>query len=516
MNLHYFAMNPWEKFIYKIKTFFIRFGKGFCGFWVRFALLIAGFFKGLCSVIADYIRYFIRGNAITKLSYAVMGLGHFTRGQVVRGILYTFIQAAFAVYMIFFDGWFYLSSFFRSVFTGGAFGYVTYQEGWDDNVGDYVMLQAGDNSFLFLLYGVVACLLVCLFVVLYVASTRESYRIEQTRIIGKKPSAFREDVRNLLDNKFHITLLSLPLLGVVVFTIVPLIAMILIAFTNYDQSTPLNTTLFEWVGFDNFKTLFTTFGNQNGLGYTFVRILLWTVVWAFFATFTNYFGGMLLALLINKKGIRFKKAFRTIFVVTIAVPQFVSLLIMSLMLFSADGVDTQNVGIITRWIQMLPGDFSFNFSNNALHTRIGVILVNMWIGIPYTMLMCSGILMNIPADLYESARIDGASPLRRFMKITLPYMLFVTGPYLITQFIGNLNNFNVIYLLSGGGPAIPDYAPTAKGADLLVTWLYRLTSENQDYKLAAIIGILTFAISAIFSLIVYNRSSAVTGEENFQ
>ncbi len=516
MNLNYFAMNPWEKFIYKLKAFFVNFGKGFCAFWVRLAKMIAAFFVGIFSVLRNYALGFIRGNIITKISYAIMGFGHFTRGQTVRGIMYLFIEAAFAVYMIFLNGWFYLSSFFKTIFTNGSFGYKVYEEGWDDNVGDYVMVQEGDNSFIFLLYGVVAVLLLCTFVAIYFASTRESYKIEQDRAIGKRPSTFIEDMRNLLDNKFHITLLSLPLLGVVVFTIVPLIAMILIAFTNYDQSKPLNTTLFEWVGLENFKSLFTTFGSENGLGYTFVRILLWTVVWAFFATFTNYFGGMLLAILINKKGIRLKKLWRTVFVVTIAVPQFVSLLIMSLMLFSADGVDTQNVGIITSWIQKLPGDFNFNFSNNALHTRIGVIIVNMWIGVPYTMLMCSGILMNIPADLYESARIDGASPIRSFMKITLPYMLFVTGPYLITQFIGNLNNFNVIYLLSGGGPAIPDYAPTAKGADLLVTWLYRLTSENQDYKLAAIIGILTFVISAVFSLIVYNRSSAVKGEENFQ
>ncbi len=468
------------------------------------------------SVIRNYFTGLILGNTATRISYLVMGFGHFTRGSTARGLMYLFAEIAFAVYMIFLRGWFYLKSFFGAVLTGGAFGYDVYTEGWDAEAGDYVMISVGDNSFLFLLYGVVSLLLIGVFLSIYYASVRESFKIEQELAIGKRPPTFKEELHAMLDSKFHVTLLSLPLLGVVVFTVVPLIAMILIAFTNYDRSTPIGTTLFEWVGLDNFTSLFSTFGSENGLGYTFLRILIWTVVWAFFATFTNYFGGMLLALLINKKGIRLKKLWRTLFVLTIAVPQFVSLLIMSLMLFSADGVDTQNVGIITGWISKLPGNFSFNFSNNALHTKIGVILVNMWIGVPYTMLMCSGILMNIPADLYESARIDGASPARRFMKITLPYMLFVTGPYLITQFIGNLNNFNVIYLLSGGGPALPDYDPTARSADLLVTWLYRLTSENQDYKLAAIIGILTFIISAVFSLIVYNKSSAVKGEENFQ
>ena len=126
--------------------------------------------------------------------------------------------------------------------------------------------------------------------------------------------------------------------------------------------------------------------------------------------------------------------------------------------------------------------------------------------------------MNIPEDLYESARIDGASPARRFFKITLPYMLFVTGPYLITQFIGNINNFNVIYLLSGGGPGdLHLYTNGAKGTDLLITWLYKLSlGTDRNYKLASVIGILVFVISAVFSLVVYNKSSAVKGEDNFQ
>jgi arabinogalactan oligomer/maltooligosaccharide transport system permease protein len=97
-------------------------------------------------------------------------------------------------------------------------------------------------------------------------------------------------------------------------------------------------------------------------------------------------------------------------------------------------------------------------------------------------------------------------------------MLFVTGPYLITQFIGNLNNFNVIYLLSGGGPGdLSQYTNGAKGTDLLITWLYKLSlGADRNYKLASVIGIIVFLISAILSLVVYNRSSAVKGEEHFQ
>ena len=246
-------------------------------------------------------------------------------------------------------------------------------------------------------------------------------------------------------------------------------------------------------------------------------MLGWTSGWAVLATFTNYFGGMLLAIFINKKGIRFKRGYRTLFVATIAVPQFVSLMIISKMLDTGGGMLGSGGGIITQFVERI-FNYHLQFGLDITTTRIWIIIANMWIGIPYSMLLCSGILMNIPSDLYESARIDGASPARQFRKITLPYMLFVTGPYLITQFIGNINNFNIIYLLSGGGPGDNiKYTNGAKGTDLLITWLYKLSlGADRNYKLASVIGILVFVISAVFSLVVYNKSSAVQGEGNFQ
>ena len=130
------------------------------------------------------------------------------------------------------------------------------------------------------------------------------------------------------------------------------------------------------------------------------------------------------------------------------------------------------------------------------------------------MLITSGILLNIPEDLYESAKIDGAGPVRTFFRITLPYMLFVTTPYLITQFVGNINNFNVIFLLSNGGPLTLDYYQAGK-TDLLVTWLYKQTVNDQNYALAATIGIMVFLISAVLSLVVYNSSASARKEEEF-
>ncbi len=160
------------------------------------------------------------------------------------------------------------------------------------------------------------------------------------------------------------------------------------------------------------------------------------------------------------------------------------------------------------------------FWTDATWARITVILINIWIGIPYLMLIVTGILMNIPADLYESAKIDGASGWKQFTKITLPYMLFITGPYLLTQFTGNMNNFNVIYLLTGGGPTNPA-ASGASGSvgftDLLVTWLFKITTGAESkYYMASVVGILIFIVVAIISLIVYNILPSVKNEEDFQ
>ena len=185
---------------------------------------------------------------------------------------------------------------------------------------------------------------------------------------------------------------------------------------------------------------------------------------------------------------------------------FVSLLIMRTMLQPQGAVNVmlQNAGLIS---SPLP------FWTNATWARVTIIVINLWVGIPYTLLQITGILQNIPAELYEAAKMDGAGPATIFFKITLPYMLFVTMPYLISSFVGNINNFNVIYLLSGGGPT--NVGDTAGQTDLLVTWLYKLTVDQQYYNIGAVIGILTFVVLTIVTLITYRNSSSYKNEEAF-
>ncbi len=497
---------------------YVRFGRTFIAGVKQAPARVAGGVRTAARRIAQGVRDYWRGLAFgdgwTRTSYLVMGAGHLTRGQLGRGIIYLLLEALFILYMVVFGGR-YLSMFFENFFSGGPVGRVEthVSDVWDAELGEYVKI-AGDNSFHIVLYGILSLFVVVFFVLVYLRSVRESRLLEEAAVIGRRPDGLRRDIARLSDGQFHVTLLSLPMIGLFFFTVVPLVTMILIAFTNYDANHEVPEHLFSWVGFENFGAMLS---GGSSLGATFRRVLSWTLVWAFFATFSSYFLGMLLALLINRKGIRLKKLYRTMLIATIAVPQFVSLLIMSKMLDTGGGTLGSGGGIITQAIESVFG-YHLQFGLDINTTRVCIILVNLWIGVPYSMLLCSGILMNIPEDLYESARIDGTGPWRRFRKITLPYMLFVTGPYLITQFIGNLNNFNVIYLLSGGGPGdLSKYTNGAKGTDLLITWLYKLSlGADRNYKLASVIGILVFVLSAVLSLVVYNRSSAVKGEEHFQ
>ena len=218
---------------------------------------------------------------------------------------------------------------------------------------------------------------------------------------------------------------------------------------------------------------------------------------------------MLVAIMINKKGIKLKKMWRTILVMTIAIPQFVSLLYVSKM-FAADGLINTYL-MKWGWISTpLP------FWTDPTWAKCTIIGINIWIGIPYLMLIATGILMNIPADLYESARIDGANAFQTYSKITLPYMLFVTGPYLLTSVTSNINNFNVIYLLTQGKPLSMELSGNAGHTDLLITWLYKMTVTDSNYKIAAVIGILVFVVTAVISLVVYNLIPSVKNEEDFQ
>lgn len=433
------------------------------------------------------------GDLWTRLSMILMGAGLFGHGQKIKGVIVFVFEAAFIFYM--------LATGFHALAMLPGLGSVEAGEVYNEAKGIYEY-SAGDNSLLLLLYGVVTLFVIAAFIVLWVLQMKQSYKCQKNLEEGKHVNSFKEDVQSLFNNNLHITLMTLPVLGILIFNIVPLVFMICMAFTTYSKEDN-HLMLFDWNGLTQFGRVLNMGGN---IGRQFWGVLAWTVIWAIFATFLNYILGMILALIINRKDTKGKGFWRFCFVLSIAVPQFVSLMIMNTMLqpYGAVNVLLQNLGWISEPIP---------FWQDATLARITIIVINLWVGIPYTLLQITGILQNIPAELYEAARMDGAGPVTIFFKITLPYMLFVTTPYLITSFVGNINNFNVIYLLSQGGPTY--VGDTAGQTDLLVTWLYKLTIDFQYYNIGAVIGILTFIVLTIVTLVTYRNSGSYKNEEAF-
>jgi len=439
-----------------------------------------------------------RGNAVTKGSLFVFGLGNILNKQIVRGLIFLAIEIAYIVYMVTFG----INAIGNFITLG------THEQGqtYNEALGIYEY-TAGDNSMLFLLYGVITIVLTLAVIFVACMSAKSAYCTQARKERGMPIPGFKDDLLSLREENIHTGLLALPIIGIIIFTIVPLVFMILIAFTSYDHEHQPPGNLFGWVGLANFKTML---GQGSKLAATFWPVLGWTLIWAVFATFSCFILGIILALLINRKGTRFKGFWRFMFVLSIAVPQFVSLLSMRT-IFNANGP----VNVLLREFGMIGATESVPFFTDPTLAKITIICINLWIGIPFTMLSTTGILQNIPAELYEAAKIDGANAFVIFRKITIPYIVFIMTPNLITSFTGNINNFNVIFLLSGGGPDTLDYYYAGK-TDLLVTWLYRLTITQKDYNLGAVIGILVFIILATLSLLTYRHTGSYKDEGAFQ
>lgn len=480
---------------------------------------VRGFFAAIGGFFGDFGTAVKKGDIFTKLSLIVMGAGNAARKQWGRAVLITIIQVAVILMSVMWAPQ-YVSKFStlgtvqkadqKQVFDMATMKFVT-----DDS-------QPYDHSFKILLYCIMIFVVWFVFFIIWMKNEISAYKTEQLAKSGGRVPKIKDDIKSFANEKFHITLLSLPVTGIVVFTIVPILLLILVAFTNYDQNHMTPTYLFTWVGFDNFASLFGSGGLTSSFSYAFVRILGWTLIWAFFATLTNFVFGIMLALLVNNKRTKIKPFWRTLFVITIAVPQFVSLLLVK-NFFADSGIvntilsDWGVTGLLNKWGLIKTNFIPFLSKPGWAHVMI--ILINIWIGIPYTMMVTTGVLLNLPSDQLESARIDGARSGQIFRKITMPYIMFIMGPTLVTDFVKNINNFNVIYLLTEGNYATTNQLlanSQAKETDLLVTWLFRLTQDYYNYKMASVIGIMVFLVCVVFTLIAFNRFIKGDREETFQ
>nr|WP_306220110.1 sugar ABC transporter permease [Cohnella sp. WQ 127256] len=430
----------------------------------------------------------VKRNAVSAgwLSVLFAGLGQLYNRQYVKGLLLV-LTHAIGIYLFVTK----LYPDLKGLYTLGDKGQHL------EKVGKLFKNVPGDHSIFMMIYGVISLIIVALFLAFYILNIRDAIFVGRKRDQGS-------EVQGLSNNLFPWLLLALPILGVLFFTIMPIVFTSLIAFTNYaspNHIPPKN--LVDWVGFATFKKLFT----MNSWSDTFVGVFSWTLVWAVLATVTCYFGGILVALLINQTGIKLKGFWRMLFIIPYAIPQFVSLLIMRNML-------NEKFGPINQYFRYF-GLGGLPWLNDPFWAKVSVIVVNMWIGIPVSMVLVMGILTTIPKDLYEAAEVDGASAWMKFRNVTMPFVMFATAPILITQFAGNINSFNVIFLLTGGAPATMEYNNAGK-TDLLVTWLYKLTLDFNQYNMAATVAILLFLMIAALSIGIYSRTRSYKEEDMIQ
>lgn len=420
-----------------------------------------------------------------KLSMVFMGLGQFRYGAKGKGIIYFLIELSIIYYFIM-RGFADIAGFF-------SLGTIE---------GDAWLGIEGDNSVIMLLMGIFAWIVLAAFVGIYCSNLKDVYAMQKRIEQGKEIVPLKKEIRMLLDKKFYAVVLVLPVLGVCVFNILPIIFMILIAFTNYggDIVPPL---LVDWVGVSNFKKILTL----TQFAPTFFKILGWNLLWAILSTTLNYFVGLGLALLLDKECVKGKAIWRAFPVLAYAIPGFITLLAFKFM-FSYGGPINR---IITDFGGTAIGFLDLDAKWIA---RFIGLMVNCWISTPSIMLLATGILSNRDTSLYEAARIDGASRWKQFQKLTLPFVLFSTMPVLIGQFVGNFNNFGIFYFLRGG--LYMDGYFLASDTDLLINWLYNLSIDNNYYCIGAAISLIIFVITSVISLAVYIKSPSYREEDTFQ
>ncbi|WP_375749344.1 carbohydrate ABC transporter permease [Vibrio sp. HN007] len=404
------------------------------------------------------------------ISLLVMGGTQFKKGHLIKGGIFFLLQILFLAYL--------------PEMIGALKGLVS--------LGDVAQVRKGfkvipgDNSIFMLVEGVIAVILLFCFVCTYLIN------IKDARVCKACSLNAIEQLKTVYNERFALIVLSPALLASIAFIIMPIVITVLVSFTNYSAPhhiPPRN--LVDWVGFKNFLTLF----ELRIWSSTFFGVATWTVLWALFATVCTCGFGFVLALALSNKNIRFKKAWRLIFILPYAIPAFVTLLMFRLLL---NGIGPVNA-VLNSW-----GFDSVAFLSDPFLAKVTVILVSVWVGAPYFMLLISGALTNIPQDLYEASEVDGANKLQQFREITFPMVMHQVAPSLVMTFAHNFNNFGAVYLLTEGGPINPEYR-FAGHTDILITWIYKLTLDFQQYQIASVISIIIFLFLSVIAIWQFRR-----------
>lgn len=268
------------------------------------------------------------------------------------------------------------------------------------------------------------------------------------------------------------------------------------AFTSADGDQLLPGWRIE-VGFDNFVRAFSTESIRGPL----VGVILWTVVFALLSVATTFALGLFLALVFNDPRMRGRKIYRILVILPYAFPAFLSALVWA-------GMLSESFGFVN---QVLLGGASIPWLTDPWLAKVSLLLVNLWLGFPYMFLVTTGALQSIPEELTEAARVDGASAWSTLRLIKLPLLMVSVAPLLIASFAFNFNNFNLIYLLTGGGPREVGAGVNVGATDILISMVYKIafTGQLRDYGLASAFSIIIFVLVASISIVSFRRTKAL-------
>jgi arabinogalactan oligomer/maltooligosaccharide transport system permease protein len=424
------------------------------------------------------------------LSFLFMGLGQLYNKQYIKGFLLALVEI-------------YVLVIWSKPFINGMWGLYTLGETAQLRLKGRVVEQ-GDHSIFLMIQGIILILVFLLFLWIYYMNIRDAFKNGKLRESGIHVNTFKESAANVKEKGYPLLLLIPAILFTVFVTVLPLVFGVLIAFTNYSSPNFLPPrNLVDWVGFKSFADLF----QLKSWSSTFYGVFLWTAIWAILATVTTYFIGLFYAVMINYKGIKLKRVWRAIFILPWAVPQFVSILIFR-------NIFNGQFGPVNNFLYSMGLD-RIAFLTDANIAKFTLVGVNLWFGLPFWLILMTGILTGIDRDMYEAADVDGATDFQKFSKITLPLVMFATAPLLILSFAANFNNFNIIYLFTDGGPANGNYN-YAGSTDILISWIYKLTLDHGKYNMASVVSILIFVVIATVSIWNFRRTKAFKEEDMIQ
>lgn len=431
------------------------------------------------------------GSSKTKVlitSILFMGLSHILYfKQYVKGILFALVEMITLVFI--------------PTFAYKISDLITLGE-----LNKSVPVKLRDNSIFMLIDGIMILAVIAIIIIFYVISVRSALAEYKEYCINGTFKENKKAMGSILGKTFPALGLSPAVFLVIFFVVVPLVFSACVAFTNYSapDHIPPSATV-DWVGLDNFKAMF---GGDAAWTSAFGRVAVWTLIWGVLATFTCYAGGLIMAVVLHESKIKIKPFFRSIFILPYAVPSVVSMLVWKNLLNGSFGIVNRTlmeIGWISGPIPWL---------SDVWLCRVVCVLVNLWAGFSYFMLLAMGNMTAISPDIYEAAKIDGATKFQAFRKITLPLVMFQTMPLIIMSFTHNINNFGAIYFLTGGLPKVADSTVTsAGGTDILVTWIYQLTITLMKYNYASVLAVVIFLVLAPFAIISFkNTKSFKDGE----